>query len=37
GRGGLEHFLFGSTTERVLRKAPCPVLVVRLAQPKEVR
>jgi len=30
GRGGLEHFLFGSTTERVLRKAPCPVLSVRL-------
>lgn len=29
GRGGMEHFLFGSTTERVLRKAPCPVLVVR--------
>ncbi|MBU3700377.1 MAG: universal stress protein [Candidatus Kapabacteria bacterium] len=32
GRGGLEHFLFGSTTERVLRKAPCPVLSVRLDQ-----
>lgn len=30
GRSGLEHFLFGSTTERVLRKAPCPVLSVRL-------
>lgn len=29
GRSGLEHFLFGSTTERVLRKAPCPVLSVR--------
>jgi nucleotide-binding universal stress UspA family protein len=35
GRSGLEHFLFGSTTERVLRKAPCPVLSVRLeAAPK---
>lgn len=30
GRSGIEHFLFGSTTERVLRKAPCPVLSVRL-------
>jgi len=30
GRSGLEHFLFGSTTERVLRKSPCPVLSVRL-------
>lgn len=29
GRSGLENFLFGSTTERVLRKAPCPVIVVR--------
>jgi len=32
GRSGLEHFLFGSTTERVLRKAPCPVLSVRMDQ-----
>jgi nucleotide-binding universal stress UspA family protein len=30
GRSGLEHFLFGSTTEKVLRKAPCPVLAVRI-------
>ncbi len=29
GSSGLEHFLFGSTTEKVLRKANCPVLVVR--------
>ncbi len=29
GRRGLERFLFGSTTERVLRTAPCPVLAVR--------
>ena len=29
GRSGLEHFLFGSTAEKVLRKAPCPVLAVR--------
>lgn len=34
GRSGFEHFLFGSTTERVLRKAPCPVLSVRLDQQK---
>ena len=33
GRSGLEHFLFGSTTERVLRKATCPVLSVRQDQP----
>ena len=26
---GLQHFLLGSTTERVIRLAPCPVLVVR--------
>ncbi len=30
GRGGFEHFLFGSTTERVLRKAHCPVFVVKI-------
>ena len=29
GRGGFEHFLFGSTTEKVLRKSNCPVFVVR--------
>jgi nucleotide-binding universal stress UspA family protein len=28
GREGLTHALFGSTAERVLHKAPCPVLVV---------
>jgi nucleotide-binding universal stress UspA family protein len=35
GRSGLEHLLFGSTTERVLRKAPCPVLAVRLQPAKQ--
>lgn len=29
GRGFVAHALFGSTTERVLRKAPCPILTVR--------
>ncbi|MEJ2431894.1 MAG: universal stress protein [Pseudolabrys sp.] len=32
GRGLLDHALFGSTTERVVRKAPCPVLTCRLAE-----
>jgi len=29
GHGAVGHLLFGSTTERVVRKAPCPVLTVR--------
>lgn len=29
GRTGLEHVLFGSNAELVVRKAPCPVLTVR--------
>jgi universal stress protein A len=29
GRGGLAHVLLGSVTEKVVRKAPCPVLTVR--------
>jgi len=31
GRGFISHAILGSTTERVLRRAPCPVLVVRSA------
>ena len=30
GRRGLDHMLFGSTAERVVRGAGCPVLTVRL-------
>ncbi len=29
GRAGIDHFLFGSTAERVVRKAACPVMTVR--------
>lgn len=29
GRTGLQHFLLGSTAEKILRHAPCPVMVVR--------
>jgi nucleotide-binding universal stress UspA family protein len=30
GRGWLAHVLMGSVAEKVVRKAPCPVLTVRL-------
>ena len=29
GHSGLKHFVLGSTAEKVLRHAPCPVLIVR--------
>ena len=32
GKGVLDQALFGSTTERVVRRAPCPVLTVRPAE-----
>lgn len=30
GRKGVDHLLFGSTAERVVRNATCPVMTVRL-------
>lgn len=30
GRTGIDHILFGSTAEKVVRKASCPVLTVRM-------
>ncbi|MGE0460657.1 MAG: universal stress protein [Vicinamibacterales bacterium] len=32
GRGALEHLLMGSVAERVVRRAPCPVLTVRATE-----
>lgn len=29
GHTGVEHLLFGSTADKVVRKAPCPVLTLR--------
>ena len=34
GKAALSRFLLGSTTERVLRHAPCPVLVIPASEPK---
>jgi nucleotide-binding universal stress UspA family protein len=33
GHTGVEHILFGGTAEKVLRKAHCPVLMLRAAEP----
>jgi nucleotide-binding universal stress UspA family protein len=33
GRKGISHAVLGSIAERVLRHAPCPVLVVKAAEP----
>lgn len=30
GRTGLDHIIFGSTAERVVRSAACPVLTIRM-------
>lgn len=32
GRTGISHFIMGSVAERVVRTAPCPVLIVRKKQ-----
>jgi nucleotide-binding universal stress UspA family protein len=32
GRTGLDHIIFGSTAERVVRGASCPVLTIRLPE-----
>lgn len=29
GRGAIAHVLLGSTTEKVVRKAPCAVMTIR--------
>ena len=30
GRTGIDHLIFGSTAERVVRSAACPVLTIRM-------
>ncbi|MCH9662988.1 MAG: universal stress protein [Gammaproteobacteria bacterium] len=35
GRTGMNHFLIGSVAERVVRLAPCPVMVSRETQNQE--
>ena len=35
GRGFISHAILGSTTERVVRRAPCPVLTVRDTSPED--
>ncbi len=37
GRGPVAHMLLGSVTERVVRRAPCPVLTVRPAPRRDRR
>ena len=32
GRGAIAHVLLGSTTEKVVRKSPCPVLTIRTSE-----
>jgi len=35
GRLGIERFIFGNTAERVVRRAPCPVMTVRIPTHRE--
>jgi universal stress protein A len=37
GRSGWQRFLHGSVTEQVMRRAPCPVLVVKAAMTPRVQ
>ena len=37
GRTGASHLLMGSIAEKVVRRAPCPVLTVRLAKQHETK
>jgi len=36
GRSGLKHLLFGSVAEEVVRRAHCPVMVVKAPAPRRV-
>ena len=35
GRAGIQRLIFGNTAERVVRKAPCPVLTVKVPEHRE--
>ena len=35
GRVGIQRFIFGNTAERVVRRAPCPVMTVRVPEHRE--
>jgi len=35
GRSGLDRFIFGSTAERVVRRAPCAVVTVRVPEHRQ--
>ncbi len=35
GRVGVQRFIFGNTAERVVRRAPCPVMTVRVPEHRE--